>query len=401
MNIKILDSMHDTRIGGRSLMVRISVRDYWCLVQTAYNLKGSIDGQRSALKSSTALRIRERMSEDFRNGAILPPVVLGIPVGEDLVAAVASWSADQLAEYLAGLDKALISIIDGMQRTTVLQEHLEAVADREIRAEFWFVEESSSLTYRMLVLNTGQVPWNLRRQMEVINAALITEIRQGMATLSVNDPVLNQVEVFGIEDDRRRWQAGQYKAANLVELYIAFGLRKAKIDKESVLVDQFSRLDMVDAVADRKFFKHFIQVFSSMVRLDLAFGRLPDVEILKGRKYSRGRSIFDSQPACVGFMAAAGQLIFGRPGSPRRDPDQLDALVEQLARRCSVLADKANGIPVAEMVEFLDLITLNEVMSQQTGKIGDFERSVFRDGFRLLFSEDADWGSLTALWRAH
>jgi hypothetical protein len=51
-----------------------------------------------------------------------------------------------------------------MQRTAALFEAIEAdkaVLDRQMRVEFWLTRSVRTMIYRMLVLNTGQVPWTL------------------------------------------------------------------------------------------------------------------------------------------------------------------------------------------------------------------------------------------------
>ena len=47
-------------------------------------------------------------------------------------------------------------------------EEDELAAEREVREEFWVAEKVNSLIYRMLVLNTGQVPWETGRQLETV-----------------------------------------------------------------------------------------------------------------------------------------------------------------------------------------------------------------------------------------
>src|SRR5206468_10941817 len=66
-----------------------------------------------------------------------------------------------------------ISIIDGMQRSNVYKHNLYGNENREIRVEYWIASSISNLLYRMLVLNTGQVPWNVRRQIEVVYKPLL------------------------------------------------------------------------------------------------------------------------------------------------------------------------------------------------------------------------------------
>ena len=65
----------------------------------------------------------------------------------------------------------------------------------------------------MLILNTGQVPWNLRRQIETVFSTMINEIISAVP----------EMEVYTVDDPNRRTKGGQYHANDLIELYLAFG----------------------------------------------------------------------------------------------------------------------------------------------------------------------------------
>ena len=100
-----------------------------------------------------------------------------------------------------------------------------------MRIEFWLATNTNSLIYRMLVLNTGQVPWDLRRQIEVIHKPLIKELKQN-----------SSIELLEKDDERRRARAGQFQANRIVELYMVFGARKEKIDtKERLAAYKYPR----------------------------------------------------------------------------------------------------------------------------------------------------------------
>ena len=62
----------------------MKLSEYMNLVQEAFSNNGNLEGQRSVIsKSSVATKIRSRMSEDFKNGAIFPQVVIGLLVNEE------------------------------------------------------------------------------------------------------------------------------------------------------------------------------------------------------------------------------------------------------------------------------------------------------------------------------
>src|SRR3546814_6860357 len=67
-----------------------------------------------------------------------------------------------------------------MQRTSALLEAAEidsAVRNNQMRVEFWLPKNVRTMIYRMLVLNTGQVPWTLARQLSVVFAPLLHEVQ--------------------------------------------------------------------------------------------------------------------------------------------------------------------------------------------------------------------------------
>ncbi len=77
--MKILDLVDDVRSGCKSVLTTMTLEEYKKLSFFAFNNNGNIDGQRSVIKrSSTAAKIRKRMADDFRKGAIFPQVVLGV-----------------------------------------------------------------------------------------------------------------------------------------------------------------------------------------------------------------------------------------------------------------------------------------------------------------------------------
>ena len=181
---KNLDIIKDTRVNCYSVIVQFTVGDYLNMVKEAFhNRKGGLEGQRDTLKTRTAIRIRKRMEKDIALGAVLPPIVIGAIVStKELTTIETIEDKDEFLQFVYQIPSDNISIIDGMQRTTALNDAFNQalkdnyeIATRKIRIEFWIASQINSLTYRMLVLNTGQVPWNLRRQIETVFQVIIKE----------------------------------------------------------------------------------------------------------------------------------------------------------------------------------------------------------------------------------
>ena len=116
-----------------------------------------------------------------------------------------------------------------MQRTTSILQAIDEGLSLEtiIRVEFWIANKLNSLIYRMLILNTGQVPWNLRRQIEIVFSSMIEEIQEKV----------KNIELYKVDDANRRTKGGQYHANDIIELYLAFGGRKEKVDTKERLAD--------------------------------------------------------------------------------------------------------------------------------------------------------------------
>jgi len=393
--------LFDDRVKCYSLMTAVSTIDYLKLVQDAYAQRGGLQHQRDALKTTTARRIRSRMVSDVQKGAILPPVVIGVVVDEDTLNGIPSMQSSDVVNLISGALVGTISIIDGMQRTTALLAALnddKKVADLPIRIECWIAKSTDSLIYRMLVLNTGQVPWNLSRQLQVVFAPLIVEMQKRVTFERVLDP----------EKSERRAKAGEYSPDSLVELYIAFGLRKTDVDTQETLADEFSRLDVTDAIAEDRYNKFFYPVLQTMVDLDQAFSRLdaqieevqedaPTPNSLKVLK--KGRSIFDSRPARIGYIVSAAITILGRVGM-EKDAATSETRLADFQAQVKGLTEKLAKLDADQLTEFLKLDVLSErLYGQKRSAVGRYERAFFDSAFKVLIEEDFKVPSMEPAWR--
>ena len=78
-----MDLIHDRRTDCYSALGKMKVGEYLNLARGAHAQRGGISGQREVIKTTTAKRIRDRMVSDIRAGAVLPPVVIGVVVGDN------------------------------------------------------------------------------------------------------------------------------------------------------------------------------------------------------------------------------------------------------------------------------------------------------------------------------
>ncbi len=386
-----MDWIFDERTSCWSVQTNMNIRDYVELVDAAHTSRGALSGQRSILTTTTAKRIRERMVTDLTLGAVLPPVVLGIAMDPHAFEKLPILDASGISEVADSEALASLSIIDGMQRTAAMKEALAAepaVGDRPTRVEFWLTEGVRAMIYRMLVLNTGQVPWTMSRQLTVVYGPLLEEI-------IANVPDLEKVS--SPDKPGRRVGAAQYSTSDIVELYIAFSLRKTTVDTKEAVSDEFSRLDFVDNLSDQAFQSQFYSALSIMARIDKSFSRL-ESPTAAGR-FARGRDIFGGQPARIGFIVALAIEVLGRPGASREP--------EVRAQRTSVVKEwadqfltKLEGMSVNELDQFLKLDVLREMLDRRVGQVGRYERAVFSEAFKVLVEEEFAVSDLEQCWRA-
>jgi hypothetical protein len=140
-----------------------------------FDKQGSIEGQRAPLRTKSAIEIRKRLVADIENGAVIPPLVIGLLISQEIFTEI-NTNSEKIKSILNDIDTNAenLSLIDGMQRTAALRDALDKNNDLDstIRIELWVATNINSLIYRMLVLNTAQIPWSVKRQLEVIYSSL-------------------------------------------------------------------------------------------------------------------------------------------------------------------------------------------------------------------------------------
>jgi hypothetical protein len=385
-----LNIIRDARVNCYSVMTTVTIRDYLELVRTAFENRGGIKGQRDPLKTNTAIRIRQRMIKDLQAGAVLPPIVVGLVVSNDVLDRLEDMEVEEFQKLLENTQKVNISIIDGIQRTTALNE-LSNDLHRKMRVEYWIASNTNSLIYRMLVLNTGQVPWNLRRQVEIVFSSLLAEIITRVPNICIIE----------IDDGARRNSAGKFQADQVIELFLVFGARKEKISTQEKLADEFTRLDFIEATSHNKFTDMFSEALQYLVNFDLVFA-LYQSDHDERNRFSDGKDLFSSQPAQVGFVAAVAVDVLGRPGGPERSQDEQEDRLKNIKLNADKMLERLRGMAQEELGLFLDFDTLNElVTNKKSGKVGDFEREFFFKAFQTLIEQKFDVNTMTSCWRAY
>lgn len=388
-----MDYLIDKSGNSMSIMVTLLFPKYKEIIDCAYQNRGGIEGQRGALKASTAIRIRRRMIEDIEDGSILPAVVIGAAVGEINFQVFSEMTDQEIIEWLKHHTDDL-SLIDGMQRTTAMFEASKNcdLSKYKVRVEIWLAKGVNNLIYRMLVLNSGQVPWDVKRQLETVLGSILKQIKQ-------ENP---EITIFGQDEGRRRRTSKQYQASNILELYLVFGSRKEKIDIKERLSDEFVRLDFLDLTASNESTAQFCEALSLMARFDACFSKIvSDEDDGTGERFINGFDLFSSQPACVGFIVSTAILMLGRPGNIQ-SKDSLAVKWITLKKSVETLLIKMEQFTNEELSEFLALQTLSEKLTKKkSSKVGDYEREFFKTAFTVLYEEGENLSTFEVCWNAY
>jgi hypothetical protein len=391
--MEVFESKFDERSKCLSVIVNMTLKEYKEIAYASFNAGGNLDGQRDVIKrSSVASKIRKRMNDDFVLGAVFPSVVIGLLLNDSQFESLKKDSNDFTKHEFKEEN---VSIIDGMQRSNIYFSNYEGNESREIRVEFWISNKSVKLLYRMLVLNTGQVPWNTRRQVEVIFANLSRTIIENVT--NKYPELISKIEIIGVDDGKRRTQAGKFHKSTMIEMYLGFNTRKVKVDVSDELADEFQRFDMMEAIEQDISFTLFIDVFAYLCKLDIAFSNCLSTD--NERQFKEGKDIFGSAPACIGFIVACAEYIMGKIPVERDDSikdkknTKLELQIRKIIERTECMSD----------TDFLALNSLNDVISQlPKNRIGEEMRITFKSIFTelLRYDEMEEISSLEAFWRS-
>lgn len=386
--------LKDERVQCYSILMNLSVQEFLSLVDSVYENRGGIEGQRSPLRTKTARSIRRRMVEDLAKGAIIPPIVIGVHTDEDRVNELIGMDApEKIYKNIAFIDAESISIIDGMQRTTALREAIsenQDVAYFPVRVEFWLANNLNALIYRMLVLNTGQVPWEVARQLETVYSQLLKIMQSELG---------KEAEFFVRNEERRRSEPGQYQASVVVRLFLAFSMRRAEFDIRDRVAEDFARMDAIETSSHAEFIDLFVRTMRLAVGLDRVFSSGLDRPASRELRFSDGRELFQSYPPLVGFFVATAIKVLDQPGFPI-DWDVVENKMREVERSVGGLVARLGKMAPEEIDEFLELPLLNERLAQRSGQVGRFERDLFIRSFSSMIENANRLEDMGPCWKS-
>jgi hypothetical protein len=214
------------------------------------------------------------------------------------------------------------------------------------------------------------------------------------------------LEIQGPNPERRT-KAGQYRPDDLAELFIAFGLRKTDVDTKETLADEFSRLDMAEALSSHLYKEFFYPTVQMMVDLDGAISRHDD-QLIQPNEYDEadgkklvGRNVFDSKPARIGFVVAVAIAVMGRIGMEKdKDQHAMEQRISAIKNGLEQLTDKLGEMDAEGMKDFLKLGVLQQrLYGTKRAAVGRYERAFFEDAFKILIEESFNIPTLETCWR--
>jgi len=376
--MKVIDLMKDNRSNCYSVMIRIKVEDYLNIISESYEKAGNIEGQRVPISSKTGKRIRDIMIDDIKKGTILPPIVLGCVTNSETVVNIGEYKENfEELDINKIINGKSLSIIDGMQRTTALMEVIEGgeVNINSIRIEIWITDKPNNLIYRMLVLNTGQISWSLKKQLEVVFS-------------HVEDLMIKSIpgiKLFDSNESKRSTGPGEYQLSHMVELYLAFTTRKENVDLSKEVTERFAKLDIVDLSSNFNHLEYFVSIIERLVSLD----RILNKETIEKR-------ILGDQHARVAFIVSISKEIFGKT-SIIRERDKVALEYSKIIEAIDKFIVKLKDFTDSELIDFCDLDVFEEI-TLNMGKLQliDFYKSSFDDLVKCKFNIE----SLQECWRA-
>lgn len=148
----------------------------------------------------------------------------------------------------------------------------------------------------------------------------------------------------------------------------------------------------------------FIHCFKMLCALDAKLGEAKNTMTTsaeqKKPKFFNGSDLFSSQPARIGFIVALAIKVIGRPGVNRTAEIQ-QASLSKIEKNFNEFSEKLKPIAGDELLNFLSFDILNEIIDKPSSKVGDFERTFFKDAFTSLIEQDFQIDSFESCWRAY
>lgn len=263
-----------------------------------------------------------------------------------------------------------------MQRTTALKEikNEDDDFDMRLRVELWITNNPNNLIYRMLVLNTGQISWSLKKQLEVVFSHVSKEMKK-----SIPD-----IELIESNDGGKSNRPKKYQVSHLVELYLGFSTRKCDIKLGDKVSEEFAKQDIVEKSYNQEHLKYFITIVEKLIRID---------EIVSIENGSEKR-LFGNQNARLGFIVSMATTIFGRASRNYSDEKILKNYKKIIEWLDSFIIEQSSK-SAEELNSYWNFDSLREISSEYEKKeMADY----YKKAFNVLIEEEFNIENMEICW---
>ena len=378
--------LHDKRSDCYSVLSEWSMKDYlsW---YNKYGFNNSLEEQRDVVRSTTANKIRTRLIDDLTKGAVIPPIVLGLSIDNKC-----DIDRNNISEIIHGHVKEA-TVIDGIQRTEAIRQAVDKnpeILESKIRTEFWISFNPINLIYRMLILNTGQMPWSVKRQLDVVYKPFVKKLEEKV----------DGIKTYTENDGGRRKGPGEYQVNSIIELFMAFTSRKETVDTKDKLAEDFARLELIEATASEIDSELFMKTIKLMVEFDRTVSVYEGIGDEEPQQFRKGLDLFTKLPSQVGFVVAISKKVLGLVGSASKTEEEKNKIMQEITDGLELFLNKFSLMSQEQMRDFLAFDVLNERYSSFSRiRIGEKQREFFKRSYTELIENKFEI-SLREAWIA-
>lgn len=262
-SLKIIGKTKDLRTKTNVLYAEILAKDYINLVGDDFD-KFEIQRKRVDPKKYT------RLKEDFIKGALLPTITLAIEFSQ----------VGKYLDLIDGSDFALIEeqllkseqiyILDGLQRTYIIDElskaGIQLKDNQKLLLEIWFEKQIEHLIYRLIVLNSGQKAMSMRHQVELLFMTLKNSL--------CND--IDGLELYVERDSTIRSKSKKFAFDRIVNAYYSFLTKSPETDRDNLVIKKLNEDDILSStetelnenyIAFKKYLAKYCEIDQEVFRI--------------------------------------------------------------------------------------------------------------------------------------
>lgn len=373
MDIQILGRAADLRTNTPVVYAQMSIPDYLELLGDQFDL---FEIQRRREKH----KAYGRMKSDIAKGALLPAITLAVKpeLVAKLVPHYRSNDDVALANELAVVGT--VNILDGLQRTYILQELSKDDVFKEgqkLLVEFWLEDKYKHLIYRIIVLNAGQKPMSMRHQIEVLFSVFKTTLEKEIPGL----------ELLRERDAARRTRSRKFPLDRVVAAYQSFLTGSPEIQKENVVAQQLLEQDILSDTEDNLSakFDRFKEVLTKYAQIDDAICRVYDGT---NKDLPTGTNWFGSENVMNSFFAAVADF-----GSSEDRLKRIDVAIGQL------IATLNASQPGSDLMGLANLNRIIQGFPTRKVNVGFATRKLITSSFKEFFRDEGE-KPLSEYWAA-